>query len=365
MTKTAPDLSLRRWSGLEGLRNGLTAWPDLSESCTADVLCNSPDWILPYAECFVQGDSLFGWTMEEAGEPVAFLPFRIEPSRGRFSMRRAIHAADGTFDSDYLDLCVRSGREEPAAERLLEALSSEAGLDAVVLAGVPEASPALAALRNELEKKRLPYRERPSNGLAAPLPDTFETYLAGLKSRMRSKVRQALRAAEHRGARFAWCDEPSSLDRHLDELFELHQKRWNAVGRPGSFGDEPRRAFYRRVARDFLSRGRLRFSRLELDGRPVAYQIGLLAGGAYYQLQEGFDPAPEDFRTATALRAMGIRRMIEEGVRSYDFMGGEARHKRDWGADTRACVTLAFALPRPRARLAYALRQGIDRIRRR
>ena len=55
--------------------------------------------------------------------------------------------------------------------------------------------------------------------------------------------------------------------------------------------------------------------------------------------------------------------LIGEGVRDYDFMEGDARHKRDWGGAPRPAETVAFALPRLRARLEYGLRAFLDRRR--
>jgi hypothetical protein len=47
-------------------------------------------------------------------------------------------------------------------------------------------------------------------------------------------------------------------------------------------------------------------------------------------------------------------------VRAYDFMAGDARHKRDWGGLDRPCTTIAFPLPKWRARLAYGLRERVE-----
>jgi hypothetical protein len=50
-------------------------------------------------------------------------------------------------------------------------------------------------------------------------------------------------------------------------------------------------------------------------------------------------------------------------VRAYDFMAGDARHKRDWGGELRPCTTIAFPLARWRPRLTFALRGHVDRWR--
>jgi len=295
------------------------------------------------------------------GAPIAFFPFRQEPPRGPLSLKRATLLTDGTFDSDYHGLCIHPGIEEEALDLCLDLLVEEARSQAIVLSGIPEGSVLLPALRNVLNRRGLPRRERPANGLSAELPDSFTAYLAGLKPRMRTKIRQALRNAKANGARYARCDDTNVLEGRLSEMFDLHEQRWVAVGQDGAFADLRRRHFYRSVGRLAMARGALRLTYMVWRGRRVAYQFGIIEGDRYYQMQEGYDPEFTDLRLGVALRAMSIERLIEEGVRHYDFMGGDSSHKRDWGGVPRPCTTIAFALPRWRAKLAYGLRALLDR----
>jgi CelD/BcsL family acetyltransferase involved in cellulose biosynthesis len=358
-------LEARPWRGLAGLSALAPAWDALAREAALDPLCNSHAGTEAYARAFVDERDVLGWTFEERGEPAALLALRREPARGRLALRRAVFAADGTFDSDYLEPPIRPGLERAVAHALFDAARGARGIEALVFAGMPERSRFLAALRDELATRGLPRREHAVACLAAPLPATFESHLARLKPRMRSKVRSAIRAAEQRGAHLAWCRHEDELEPWLEELFRLHELRWQATGRSGSFAEPRRRAFYRSFARAALARGELCFARLEEGegGAVSATQLGVRAGERYYQIQEGFDPAREDLRVGTALRALALSELIEHGVRAYDFMAGDSRHKRDWGGEPRPCTTIAFPLPRWRARLAYGLRERVERWR--
>jgi len=354
-------LDARPWRGTAELAALAPVWDRLAREAGLDPLCNAHAWTEAYAGAFATDDDVFGWSFEHQSEPAGILALRREPSRGVLALRRALFVADGTFDSNYLEPPIRPGLERAVARQLFDLARAERGLEALVLSGMPEDSRFLAALRAELELRGLPHRELAVACLAAPLADSFERVLAGLKPRMRSKVRSALRAAEERGARLAWCRRQDELDPWLAELFRLHEARWQAVGRPGSFADPRRRAFYQAFARDALARGELAFARLEEGGTVSAIQIGACLGERYYQIQEGFDPALEGQRVGTALRALALSDLIARGVRAYDFMAGDSRHKRDWGGEPRPCTTIAFPLPRWRARLAYGLRQQAER----
>lgn len=356
-------LVARPWRGLEAFAALAPSWERLVREAGLDPLCNSHGWCEAHARAFGTEGDLFGWCFEEDGEPVAILALRREPSRGPLALRRALLAADGTFDSDYLDVPIRPGRETEVARLLLETARGEPGLEALVLSGLPDDSRFLAALRTALEERDLPRREHEVPCLAAPLGESFEAYLAGLKPRMRSKVRSAIRAAEGRGATLTWCRGTDELAGWLAELYRLHALRWQAEGHAGSFEDPRRRAFFEALARAALPRDELCFARLEEGGAVVAIQFGLRLGTRYYQIQEGFDPAREAERVGTALRGMALAELLARGVRAYDFMAGDSRHKRDWGGEARPCTTIAFPLPRWRARLAYRLRERYERWR--
>jgi len=355
------SLTLRAWRGIEAFAALAPPWERCVRAAGLDPLCNAHAWTLAHARAFAQESEVFGWVLEASGEGVGVLAVRRERGRGLLALRRALFLADGTFDSDYLEPPVVPGFEREFARLLVD--GEVDGIEALVLAGMPVGSRFLAALHAELGARALPSREHAVACLAAPLADSFEAYVATLKPRMRTKVRRAVRDAEARGARLEWCRTHDELEPRLSELYRLHEARWRAEGRAGSFADPRRRAFTLALATDALARGTLRLARLLERDAPVAAQLGVVCGTRYYQIQEGFDPAREDERVGVSLRALAIRALIAEGVRAYDFMAGDAPHKRDWGGEPRPCATVAFPLPRWRARLAYRLRERVDRWR--
>jgi peptidoglycan/xylan/chitin deacetylase (PgdA/CDA1 family) len=121
----------------------------------------------------------------------------------------------------------------------------------------------------------------------------------------------------------------------LPVLFNLHARRWATEGKPGVFGWSQKRDFYFRLSDRLLERGSLRFTWLEWNGQVLACQYGFLYNNVYLHLQEGYEPTSEHWSVGIALRAWSIRRMIADGVREYDFLGGLGRHKADWGAQPK------------------------------
>jgi len=354
-------LTLQRLQGLPALEAFAPEWQALCDRALPAQPCNDPDWVLPYLRAFATRHEPFALlARDEAGCAQAFLPLKREPSRGWYALRRLLHAADGSFDSEALEPVIAPGFEAAGAEVLVEGLSRERNGSALLLFCTPGLSPATQALEQAFEKRGWPSRRVPLSYLYAPLGDSFAETLTMLKPRMRSKVRAALRSIENAGAQARFVEDPAQLDAGLVALFALHQARWQAEGRSGSFADARRRAFYHEIATRYLAQGRLRLALLEIDGKAVAAQFGLQSGSLYTQVQEGFTPDAE-WRPGTALRAWVLSQLIERGVRVCDFQEGDAPHKRDWGAREIPVHTLLVALPRWRARLEFALRKRLGR----
>jgi CelD/BcsL family acetyltransferase involved in cellulose biosynthesis len=356
----------RPWRGLGAFTALAGDWERLARLARLDPLCNAPAWLVAHARAWAPDEDVFGWVFEEGGAVLGIVALVREPRRGPLALRRALLLGDGSFDSDYLAPPIEPGREREVVALLFDAARAVPGLEALVLAGQTDDSPFLAAVRTELDARGFARREHALLCLATPLARTLEATLAMLKPRMRSKVRSAIRAAGERGARLEWCTAEAEREAWLAELYRLHELRWRAAGRPGAFADARRRAFYSAWSAGALARGELAFARLvETGGTVSAIQIGARVGERYYQIQEGFDPAREDLRAGTALRGLALEALIAQGVQSYDFMAGDSQHKRDWGAVPQPCTTIAFPVPRFRARLAYGLRAALDRWQRR
>jgi CelD/BcsL family acetyltransferase involved in cellulose biosynthesis len=94
-----------------------------------------------------------------------------------------------------------------------------------------------------------------------------------------------------------------------------------------------------------LAQGRLDLWVLELDGKVAAAQFGFRYGDRLFQLQEGNDPAHASDRVGFLLRGHVMKELIAQGVRTYDFLGGELGYKAHWGAQAGYYLDLQFARP--------------------
>jgi len=337
------------WEALE------PSWNSLVDRSGSATIFLTYEWLRPWWRHFRgSGETLSILVAREGQAIVGLAP--IYRSRvtayGLGSLRRLGFIGDSSGDSEYLDFIIEPGREAEVLAAFLDHLDgSKPGWDVAELRLLPKSSPnfeplqRLAAERGFLQASE----DVPCSSLA--LPGDWEAYLKALQSRFRSKVRSLLRRLpEEQGAAFGQCKDSAELPVQLESLFALHQRRWQAEGKPGAFASEARRGFYGETAEGFLRRGWLRFSWLRVGERFVAHEFSFEHLRRVYYLQQGFEADCGPLSYGVALKAHAIRESIAGGAAEYDFLGGIAEHKEKWGAAPKWCVHLTLARPGLRTR---------------
>ncbi|NQT85470.1 GNAT family N-acetyltransferase [bacterium] len=345
------------WLALEG------EWGRMVERCTASAFLTM-EWLAPWWRHLRRaGDRLAILVAREDDDVIGLAPlYRSRVSAyGLGSVERVGFIGDSSGDSEYLDFLVEPGRESDVLSAFFDHMD---GWDVAEFRLLPIASPNVPVLRVLAAERgwRLVEDEAPCSSV--PLPATWDEFLGTLQSRFRGKVRALLRRipAEHDGE-FLECARQEDVAERLPSLFEMHQRRWRAEGRPGSFASGARRDFYAELAARLLARGWLRFASLRLGDRWVAHEFSFEHRGRVYYLQQGYEADCGKLSVGIALKAHVIRESIARDAREYDFLGGVAAHKEKWGAQPKACVHVALAKAGLRARWRLWLPRFAARMR--
>ena len=346
----ATCLTVTAYEDLNVLKQLGEAWEELLSFCPEVTTFSTWEWLSSWWVAFGQGRKLRVLAfLNTQGRLVGLAPMSIISRRVAGGQRLSFLElmGDGSGDSDSLGFLVAPGWEEAFTRTLLRELKACKGVwDVCQLNTMPADSPVverILALLKQAGWTAFEYR-RPASAIT--LPASWEEYLKQLSSENRKNLTRYLRRLEKRyQTRFFRCVDAAELPRCLDALFRLHQARWEQQGGSGSFACRERRSFYFELSRALLARGWLEFWALELDGEIASAQYALRYRNSVFQLQEGNDPAHTSDRVGFLLRAHAIRHMIGEGVRKYDFLGGEPGYKADWGAKRGHYRDLHFARP--------------------
>jgi len=210
------------------------------------------------------------------------------------------------------------------------------------------------------------------------LEGDWDAYERSLDGKLRRDLARRRRRLDEEGVvTFDVEDGAESLDELLKEGFALEPSGWKASAGTAIISRPETREFYTGLARWAAQRGILRLCFLRLDGRPLAFQLGLEDARAYYFVKGGYDPAYARFAPMKLLLRSVVQSTFEDGLARFEFLGPPDPFKLEW---TSTCHDLkrlelfdrslpstgawaAAAFGRPAAKKIKALAQQSRRLR--
>ena len=343
------DLQIRVLQTLAELEVLRADWETLLATLPNASIFSSWEWLAPWWRAFGDSQNLHVLSLQNSASGlagIAPLSFTTTRSAG-FKWKVVRLMGDGSQDSDNLDLPVLPEYEEEFFELVLGHLEKHSNQwDFCEWNTVPESSSLSRYLPTCLKRRNWLLITTRTPCSSVILPGTWELYLKQLSAKERKKFGNLTRRLENiYPVRYRRVSRIQDLDCDLESLFDLHKRRWETIGRSGSFNSPARRRFYRDLAETLLLRNQLEFWLLDLNGRPAAAQFGFRFGTTVYALQEGFDPDFAKDSVGYVLRAHVMRALISEGVRKYDFLGGVSDSKNRWGAEVGSYLNFRFCRP--------------------
>jgi CelD/BcsL family acetyltransferase involved in cellulose biosynthesis len=186
----------------------------------------------------------------------------------------------------------------------------------------------------------------------SPYIDTggdWETYEAGLSTKLLRELRRRRRRLESRGELVFEVTEGKDgrLDGLLAEGFRIEAAGWKGERGLAIDSHATTRDFYREVASWAADRGWLRLAFLRLDGQAFAFDLALEENGIHYLLKTGYDPGFRTEAPGQLLRYLMIRRAFDEGLNAYEFLGTDEPWKLEWAGAVRERRLLQAFAPTP------------------
>lgn len=270
-------------------------------------------------------------------------------------------SGDPVLDAPFVEhnaplLAAGAGTEVAAA--LLRATWGAGGVRGLRLSGV---DPALADAAGGVA-----FRNRVRPAPFVDLDRVRETGdpLAHLSANARSQIRRALRRL---GAAGEVALERAGTEAEALAWFEamvvLHQRDWQARGKPGAFADPFMPRFHRALIARAMEAGEVDLLRLSAGEAVLGYLYNLRRDGHVCAYQGGFDRAAADGQRKPGLVAhvLAIGRAAGEGAALYDFLAGEDRYKRSLATGSRDLVWTERVPPWSARGLAARLSRALGR----
>jgi CelD/BcsL family acetyltransferase involved in cellulose biosynthesis len=303
-------------------------WTALAERAGAPPFAH-PGWFEAWYEAFGHRPQIL--TVRRFGELVGVLPLQRH--------HRALCSAANWHSPAFAPLAA----DEDGMARLLHAMLAQ-GAPRYDLMMLEAAHPALGFLhgtgRRVAERviARQPYVD--TSGMWAD-------YDSALPRKHRKELRRQRRRLEELGSvELEFVSGAEQLDALLDEGFAIEDSGWKTGTAIAS--DPAIERFYRRVAHWADERGWLTLAFLRLDGRAIAFDLCLEAGGAAYVLKGGFAQECRRFAPGSLLTYESLARAFASpALHSYEFLGDDDRYKLVWTDSARERVRVQTFAPTP------------------
>jgi CelD/BcsL family acetyltransferase involved in cellulose biosynthesis len=310
-------------ASLLGLR---AEWEALWQRDSAATPFQWPAWLLAWWRYFGTPD-LFVLTARDGGELVAILPLYLFHESG---CRKLLPIGVGL--SDYID-ALGGQAGYVAADLFMAAIAETSGWDECWLPDLaPEGLLAQAAAVPGVTDRFAPAEPCPILALPGELAGLGEVIP---RTRLHQLHRARRRAAAMGGVLFETITE-EEVDAAMDDLFRLHDWRWQARGAGGLCGDPAVQGFHRAGAAVFSAAGMLRLHRMSIDGAALAVCYGFAAKGSAYAYLSGFDPAHSQLSPGMLIISYAVEQACIEGAARFDFLRGSEGYKYSWGAVDRS-----------------------------
>ncbi len=274
----------------------------------------------------------------DAGHLIGIIPLYLADG----PLGRTLQVVGCIEVSDYLDLIVEAGQEQPLYAAFLDwlgaadAAGGAPGWDALDLCNQPAATLAHTLLP-ELARARGWQAEVTQEDVCpiVELSGDFDTSLEGLDTKQRHEVRRKLRRLEREapGSRVRYVTDAGEAQAAVQEFIRLHRL---SSGAKDAFMTPDMASFFHEVAYTAARAGWLELSFLELEGRPLASYFGFTYRGDLEIYNSGYDPqAYPQLSPGWVLLAEVIRHSIAMGRARLDFLQGDEDYKyRFGGVDT-------------------------------
>jgi CelD/BcsL family acetyltransferase involved in cellulose biosynthesis len=259
--------------------------------------------------------------------------------------------------SNHGDFFVPLAASPEDLERLVEAVLAHR-FAALVYVGMPREHPVAAVLaRRGAGYLRIERGVDPDSVI--DLPATFAEYEKSLSHNARGQINKFRRrlAKDHTLAVRA-VEPPQDLERDLAAALAIEASGWKGEEGTAITSSAASEGFYRTICAALAARGGLRLSFLDVDGRPIAFDLAVLDGNWLYSLKMSYAPELEEYSPGILLRAEVIRRCCELGIAANDLGGGGSRGRTKQRFRTRTIEAAELRLfPRRPAGVARYLRQ--------
>ncbi len=308
---------------------------------------HSPDWLTTWWKHYGDGHQLAVFTTsDDRGNLRAVAPFFMESSSFRTRIR---FLGSGNVCTDYQSVAMSQEHGDATLAELVRAidettqsLSKWSGCQ-LELDGVSPDASWYPQFCQQMQRCGYAMREQPiESTYVVQIPSTWGEYLAELSKGFRRKPKKCLARFESEEITFHCANDIETLRNKLPLLCQLHQKRRQTLGQPGSFADPRFLPFLLDVAHHFAPRQQMELQWCQQGDRTVGMHLIFLHDRTASMYVSGIDPEVLSIEPGHLLVTGSLCNAISRGLNRFDFLRGDEHYKHLWNGQPRRLVRTYF-----------------------
>lgn len=194
--------------------------------------------------------------------------------------------------------------------------------------------------------------------------DEASDVLSALGSGVRRRVRRSLKGFGP--VQTEWAETPEQALDILDELAALHQRRWQALGKPGAFSSKRFSGFHRDLVERLLPLGQVILFRVRNASGTIGCLLSYVDGDDVLFYQSGFTETDDNkLKPGLTCHLLCMQECLERGFGDYNFLTGDARYKDELATVEREIIDATLYQNKAALSLVRGLRRigAVDRAR--
>jgi CelD/BcsL family acetyltransferase involved in cellulose biosynthesis len=254
------------------------------------------------------------------------------------------------------DLLLDPAATPEVLDRLIDGVL-ELSLPMLWFDGVPLSQPHWQRFLDALQRRGIEYQrhERFRIGLV-DLTQDWAAYQAAWSGNFRRQMRKMTRRADELGGVALAVHRPASateLAHRLQLGFEVEDHSWKGRDGTSVLKSPDMHQYLCEQAELLRTLGHLELVFLEFDGKPIAFEYGLLSKRSYFSPKVGYDEAYSHLSPGQLLRLKMMERFFADPAReTWDFLGPLVEATERWTTGTYAIERLVVATRGISGRLA-------------
>lgn len=325
-------------------------WNAIAERSETNTIFQTYEWFSSWCRVFEQDNDFWLVLAYKGNTLVGIVPLVCKNRRVRFASER--HA-------DYCDVIAADDKRDVIHALFTLLAEHAAAWDAIALHNIPDRSSTVDILRDLAAPCGLRLLVR--GNVACPAI-RYSEVRGGASALLRKDSLQ--RPFRHFGRdgqlTFRSIEHIEDAQRWLPVFFAQHIERWNNARHSSLFQDSLNKRFYEELVREMLPTGRLVFSMIEHEAKPIAFHIGFSYANTFLWYKPSFDFRLRRHSPGNLMLRFLLQDSIARHDREFDFTVGDEPFKRRYANVIRhnTNVLLASKLrPYATARLWLAIKR--------